>query len=257
MPDDLAGKVALVTGGGSGIGAAICRQLAAAGAVVVVTDIDEQRARPTHEEIAAHGGRSRCAGLDVTSEAAWASAVAAITADGPLHILVNNAGTGGNADVETEDLAHWASVIAVNQTGVFLGMREAGRCMAGGAGGSIINIASVFSEVGGFGTAIAYHASKGAVASMTRSAALRWARAGVRVNSVHPGFVETAMTTQYDQVVIGHLGRTAGDLSVSATPMGRRATPDEIACVVRFLASGEAGFITGASIVVDGGLTAQ
>lgn len=129
--------------------------------------------------------------------------------------------------------------------------------MERGQGGSIINIASIFSEVGGFGTAIAYHASKGAVASMTRSAALRWARSGVRVNSVHPGFVATEMTEQYDDVVIEHLGRTAGDLSISGTPMGRRATPDEIAHVVRFLASDESSFVTGSSLFVDGGLTAQ
>jgi NAD(P)-dependent dehydrogenase (short-subunit alcohol dehydrogenase family) len=254
--EDLAAKVALVTGAGSGIGAEVSRRLAAAGAHVVVTDVTEERARPVHEQIAATGGSSRSLGIDVTSEESWRDAAVSLS-DTAVQVLVNNAGTGGNEDVEVENLEHWSMVIAVNQTGVFLGMRTFGTLMAAGSGGSIVNIASIFSEVGGFGTAIAYHASKGAVVSMTRSAALRWAREGVRVNAVHPGFVATEMTEQYDQTVIEHLGRTAGDLSVSATPMGRRGTPAEIANVVRFLASDQASFVTGASWLVDGGLTAQ
>lgn len=256
MLDDLVGKVALVTGAGSGIGAEICRRLAEAGVRVVVSDVTLERARPVFGGIVAAGHSARCLGLDVTSEDSWNAAAAALAED-PVQILVNNAGAGGNDDVELENLAHWSAVVAVNQTGVFLGMRTFGTPMAAAGRGSIVNIASIFSEVGGFGTAIAYHATKGAVVSMTRSAALRWARSGVRVNAVHPGFIATEMTEQYDQTVIPHLGRTAGDLSTSATPMGRRGTPAEIAQVVRFLASDEASFVTGASWFADGGLTAQ
>ena len=210
MLDDLEGKVAVVTGAGSGIGAEIARRLAQAGVHVVVTDVTADRARPVHRQIVAAGGSARCLGLDVTSEESWRD-VADGLSETAVDILVNNAGTGGNQDVEVEDLEHWSTVVAVNQTGVFLGMRTFGTAMAARGAGSIVNIASIFSEVGGFGTAIAYHASKGAVVSMTRSAALRWATAGVRVNAVHPGFVATEMTEQYDATVIEHLGRTAGD----------------------------------------------
>jgi len=162
--------------------------------------------------------------------------------------LVNAAGiTSGTAAVHEVALEDWDRIIAVNQTGVMLGMRMATRMMRG-RGGSIVNIASIWGMVGSQGQ-IAYHASKAAVMGMSRDAAITYARDGIRVNSVHPGLIGTEMVRRLEPE------RVAGTLSL--TPMGRMGTPDEVADGVVFLASDESTFVTGVALPIDGGFTAQ
>ena len=189
----LTGSVALVTGGARGIGAATARRLAEEGATVAITDVLDDEGRAVAESLA-KDGRALFAHLDVTDEAAWTEVAERVEAElGPITILVNNAGIGTFADVEEETREAWDRLIAINQTGVWLGMKVVGHRMRQQGRGSIINVSSIFGAVGGFGGSIAYHASKGAVRLMTKSAALHWATSGVRVNSIHPGFIETPM----------------------------------------------------------------
>jgi NAD(P)-dependent dehydrogenase (short-subunit alcohol dehydrogenase family) len=154
------------------------------------------------------------------------------------------------AGVEEETLEDWDRLISINQTGVWLGMKVIGRRMRERGRGSIVNVSSIFGAVGGFGGSIAYHASKGAVRLMSKSAALHWATAGVRVNSIHPGFVETPM-------IEATKGTPVEDQLIAMTPMGRLARPEEIASVIAFLASDDASYMTGSEVYVDGGWIAR
>lgn len=247
----LQGKVAIVTGGASGIGAACAQRLAIEGATVILTDIDDEGGERVARAITDAGGTAEFQHHDVADEAAWEHVIARATdAHGGLHVLVNNAGIGTMTDVETESREEWDRVIAINQTGVAIGMRLAGPAMKASGGGSIINLSSIFGAVGGFGTSFSYHAAKGAVRLMTKNAALRWAQEGVRVNSVHPGFIDTpilaeAKGTEFEQQM------------TSATPMGRLGQPEEIGAAVAFLASDDASYMTGSEVYVDGGYTAR
>lgn len=251
----LSGKVALVTGAASGLGAATARRLAKEGATVVLTDRDI-----VGEDIAAHivdtGGRAVFRLHDVTSQPDWAAAVEHAVADfGRLDILVNNAGVaGGNHELMDHSFDAWRQILSVNLDGVFLGLRHAGPRIAASGGGSVINISSILGKVGMAGAA-AYCASKGGVTLLTKAAALEWAPLGIRVNSIHPGFIDTPM-------VSGALaGREDGNemrvALMAAHPLGRFGGPKEIGDAVAFLASDDASFITGAELVVDGGYTAQ
>jgi NAD(P)-dependent dehydrogenase (short-subunit alcohol dehydrogenase family) len=247
----LEGRVALVTGAASGIGRAIAIRLAGEGAKVVATDIDDEGGAGTVEQISAAGGEARFVHHDVVSEADWeAACAAAADAFGGLDILVNNAGMGDLAAIEDTTLADWERTVAIDQTGVFLGMRTAASLLKAAEHGSVINISSIFGTSGGFGGSPAYHAAKGAVRTLTKNVALHWATEGVRVNSVHPGFIDTPILDQAKGTEI-----EAGMLAL--TPMGRLGRPEEIAAGVAYLASDDAAFVTGLELYIDGGYMAR
>ncbi len=249
MTRRLAGKVALVTGSTGGIGAATVRRLAAEGAHVAVTDVE---LKPCADLVAELAGDHLAAALDVREESAWAAVVERVAAVfGGLHILVNNAGIGSLGTVESETRQRWDEVIGVDQLGTWLGMKHAGPLIERGGGGSIINVCSILGTVGGLGNSLAYAAAKGAVRTMTKNAALHWAARGVRVNSLHPGFVGTAQLLERFAGTDRHAEMLAG------TPMGRLGRPEEIAGTIAFLAGDDAGFMTGSEIYADGGWTAR
>ena len=251
MERDLSGKVAIVTGGARGIGAATAEAMAAAGAAVVVADVLDEEGERMASHLRDGGYTARYEHLDVSDEANWDHVLEKTVAElGGLHVLVNNAGIGTMSDVETETREGWDRLIAINQTGVWLGMKTAAPRMRASGGGSILNVSSIFGAVGGFGGSIAYHASKGAVRSMTKNAAIRYAKEGIRVNSVHPGFIDTPMIEQVKDTPVEQA-------ILANTPMGRLGTPAEIGAVIAFLASDAASYMTGSEIYVDGGWTAQ
>jgi NAD(P)-dependent dehydrogenase (short-subunit alcohol dehydrogenase family) len=239
------GRVAIVTGGASGIGKATAKRIAAEGGSVVVADLQDEAGTAVVDEIERSGGKARYVHLNVTDEAGWGDAVAAtVDAFGGVDILVNNAGIGDSDAIEATTIDTWNKVVAVTQTSVFLGMKAAGDALKKSGHGSVVNVSSMYGIVGS-GVSPAYHAAKGAVRLLTKTTALGWARAGVRVNSVHPGYIDTPI-----------LGDADRDALTGATPMGRLGQPEEIAAMITFLASDDASFATGAEFVVDGGYTA-
>lgn len=245
----LSEKVALVTGATGGIGEAIVRRLADEGATVVVTDLDGDRCAKLAGELP---GGALGTGLDVTDETAWETVVAEVTDRlGSLSVLVNNAGIATMATVESETREGWDRVVGVTQTGVWLGMKHGGPAIERSGGGSVVNIASIFGTVGGFGAQFSYHAAKGAVRLMTKNAALHWGGRGVRVNSLHPGFIETPLSRELWR------GTPRLTAMIEGTPLGRLGTTGEVAAAVAFLASDDAGFMTGSELYVDGGWTAR
>ena len=246
MAQRFEGRTALVTGAASGIGRATALRLASEGAAVVVADIQEEAAQEVVGAISDAGGRAVYQRLDVSDASAWEAAIAATEhAFGGLDILINNAGIGDTDPIEETSIETYDRVIAITQTSVFLAHKAASAALKRSGNGSVVNVSSMFGIVGGFGTSPAYHAAKGAVRLLTKSTALAWAKEGVRVNSVHPGFVETPI-----------LGDTDLEMLANVTPMGRLAQPEEIAAVIAFAASDDASFVTGAEFVVDGGYTA-
>ena len=244
----LAGKVAIITGAASGMGAATARIFAREGAKVVIADVAEHDGQAVAAEI---GAAARFEKLDVTNEENWDAVVAAtVKAFGKLDLLVNNAGISGSAEQDLMNTPGWHRIMEINSTGTFLGMKAAIPAMIAAGGGSIVNFSSISGITGQNGVHMAYNASKGAVRLMTKSAAVQYGKDKIRVNSVHPGLMPPMRTS----------GRTADPATrakmVRRVPLGRTGEADEVAYAVLFLASDEASYITGSEIHVDGGYTA-
>jgi len=242
------GKVAIVTGGGSGIGRSCCLRLAEEGARVVVTDISEKRGEGTVEHIQRNGGEALFLGHDVSQEDQWESVLRQTSETyGGVDILVNNAGIYLIKPLAETTLQEWNNLMAINVTGVFLGMKHSAPAMAERGGGSIINMSSVAGLLGVAGHAL-YGASKGAVRIMTKDVAMEYASAQVRVNSVHPGYIDTGMA-EYGATAAGTDIEGLGQMY----PLGRIGEPEDVANMVLYLASEESRYVTGAEFVVDGG----
>ena len=241
-PGRLEGAVALITGAARGQGEAEARLFAAEGARVVLADVLDADGEAVAADI---GDQARYVHLDVSKEDDWAAAVAATEdAFGPLSVLVNNAAILRFTTIADTTLEEYLQVIMVNQVGTFLGMRAAIDPMTRAGGGSIVNISSI-DGIGSKNSLVAYSSSKGAIRSMTKTAALELGQHRIRVNSVHPGGVFTPMN--------GDISKDTFDAAHAQLALQRSAMPDEIAAMVLFLASDEASYCTGAEFVVDGG----
>jgi 3alpha(or 20beta)-hydroxysteroid dehydrogenase len=247
LPGRLAGKVAIITGGARGMGAAHARKFILEGAKVIITDILEKEGLALAKEL---GENVKFIKHDVTKQLDWQQVVStAETTFGPVNILVNNAGISLTKMIGKTSEDEYKKVVGINQVSVFLGMKEVFSSMRKAKGGSIVNISSLAGLVGYPGS-MAYVASKFAVTGMTKVAALEYGEYGIRVNSVHPGLIITPMTGGKD------FAETASSVT-QTIPLKRAAQPEEVTNLVLFLASDEASYSTGAEFIIDGGLHAQ
>lgn len=247
----LDGKVALITGAASGMGAATARLFAREGAKVAAADVLEEEGRAVVASIIAAGGTARFIPLDVAEEAQWEAAIAGVLREwGRLDVLVNNAGISGSKTNDLYDTALWDRIMAVNARGTFLGVKHGVAAMRATGGGAIVNLSSISGNVGQERIHCAYNASKAAVRLLTKAVAVQEGAAGIRVNSVHPGLMPPMRTS----------GATADPVfrakMMAHVPMGRSGAVEEVAHAVLFLASDEASYITGAELHVDGGYLA-
>ena len=246
----LEGKIAIVTGAARGMGEVEARLFAEEGATVVVCDVTDDTGQRVADDIVSNGGIAEFAHLNVTDEDNWRQVIAdTVGRHGRLDILVNNAGISGYDEEDNLGTTTWDRLLNINAKGVFLGMKHAIAAMEQGDGGSIVNISSISGIVGQDFIHMGYNASKGAVRLMTKSAAVRWAEAGIRVNSVHPGLMPP--------MAGGSAASETRSAMMANIPMKRVGNREEVAYAVLFLASDEASYITGAELVVDGGFTAQ
>lgn len=264
----LDGKVALLSGAARGIGAQTARRMAEAGAKVVIGDILEDKGQELAKEITDAGGDARFVRLDVTREDDWDGAVQAVVqAHGKLDILVNNAGLFLGREIEEVSLDDWHRLVSVNLTGVFLGTKHCAPALRESAkntphGSAIVNLASIAGLVGSQLDPL-YSMTKGGVTTFSKASALSFGRKGdrIRVNSIHPGVIETDMGFQTFTARANQAGsndaETARQQAMTMHPIGRLGVADDIALGIVFLASDDAGFMTGSGLVVDGGYTAQ
>lgn len=246
LPTNLmAGKTVLISGGASGIGAGHARVFARHGANVVIGDVKADRGLVVVSDIRSAGNNSVLfVELDVTDEASWAKAVAAsVKQFGGLNFLINNAGIYHVGGVEEESKEGFEQIVAVDQVGVFLGMKAAMPALRASGAGAIVNISSAWGLIASGGS-IAYHAAKGAVRMMSKTAAIEYARKGVRVNSIYPGQIDTPVLANMDEAM-----RQAVTNSI---PMGYLGDPEDIAYGSLYLCSDEAGYVSGAELSIDG-----
>ncbi|MED3662841.1 SDR family NAD(P)-dependent oxidoreductase [Ureibacillus terrenus] len=242
----LTGKVAIITGGASGIGAATAKLFVEEGAKVVIVDVNKEKGKAFEEELKNQGGEALFVQADVTNEEDVQNVFAKAKASfGKVDILFNNAGIGAVKPTDELPFSEWRKTIAVDLDGVFLFARAAIKEYLQSGGGVIVNTASMYGLVGAAGSA-AYNAAKAGVVNFTRSIALEYANRNIRINAICPGFIDTPI-----------LGDTDRNGLIEATPMKRLGKPEEIAKAVLFLASDDSSFMTGSALVVDGGYTAQ
>jgi NAD(P)-dependent dehydrogenase (short-subunit alcohol dehydrogenase family) len=251
MTDDFNGKVAVVTGGGSGIGAAVARQLAAGGASVVVADRDLSGAEAVVRTIVTEGGTAVARQVNV-ADAIEVEAMVAFAAStyGGLNLAVNNAGIGGpSAPTADYPLDGWQAVIDVNLNSAFYGLKYEIPALLAAGGGAIVNMASILGTLG-FANSPAYVAAKHGMVGLTKTAAIEYAKHGIRINSIGPGFIDTPLLSKnLDQATLTYVA--------GLHPIGRLGTADEVAALTCFLLSDDASFITGSYHLVDGGYSAQ